>query len=91
MMHPAFTMISDRFTGRSGQVYRTVILGLILVFTAFVLVGGALYVYRFRIRRRRSSYLRACSIPRPDHVRPDAGGDSQAAQDTWFPAKEGSL
>ncbi|NCC59087.1 MAG: TRAP transporter small permease subunit, partial [Synergistales bacterium] len=34
MMHPACTMISGRFAGRSGQVYTTVLLLLMFVFAA---------------------------------------------------------
>lgn len=51
MMHPAFTMISERFSGRKGQIYQTIILGLTFFFVATVLVGGAQYAYRIRIQK----------------------------------------
>ena len=93
MMHPAFTMISDRFTGRSGQVYRTVILGVILVFTAFVLVGGAQYVYRIRIQK---TSILLISVAWQYSAVPIMSALMlveivKQLKDTWFPAKEGSL
>ena len=51
MMHPAFTMFSEKFSGKSAKVYQTVLLLLMFGFTAFVFVGGVEYIYRIRIQR----------------------------------------
>ena len=90
MMHPAFTMISDRFAGRSGQVYRTVLLLLMFVFAAFVLVGGAQYVYRIRIQKTSILLISVAwqysAVPVTTLMLLVEIG--RQIKDTWFPAKE---